>query len=216
MLRALRQPLHRCRHENQVAPLQLQVSLVSVGAQMFLGAIFFGWCNYCLVTASLSHMPEPFLLCKGIADGRNIKCGMEGLAAAFHKFSRYASKIGVFRLRPLLVTLALCSLLSAMNSLHVKRLSRPRSSQGFTKGKRIEPHKTKDYAKEKNDYRTRQEGGHRTLPQLPQDRQCQRYEETLLRQGLPSGTLWQLHLQCVGRTKHLLSSNILILSLWTI
>ena len=34
------------------------------------------------------------------------------------------------------------------------------------------------------------------FPQLPQKRKRQGHETAVLRQGLPVGTLWQLHLQC--------------------
>lgn len=48
----------------------------------------------------LSFLVETVLSCKGIADRRNVKWywhfRLEGLTAAFHKFSR-TSKIGVFR-----------------------------------------------------------------------------------------------------------------------
>ena len=88
-----------------------------------------------------------FLLCKGIADGRNVKCGIEGLAAAFRKFSRYSSKIWVFRLHPLLITLALFSLLSAMESLQVKKaVPATKLTRLHKREKELKPIKTKNYA----------------------------------------------------------------------
>lgn len=67
------------------------------------------WSHFFSCGCELEHHVRGFFLCEGIADGRNIKCGIEGLSAAFRKFSRCTSKIWVFRLHPLLITLALFS-----------------------------------------------------------------------------------------------------------
>lgn len=133
---------------------------------------------------------------------------LEGLTEAFRKFSRF-SKIGVFRPHSPASYLPY-SPLCPQSCLHIKRYSRPRSSKELHKREKyqISPIlNTRNYADKKNDYRARPESVHRPLSQLPQERKRQGHEKAVLRQGLPVGTLWQLHLQCFRRAKNLLSSN---------
>lgn len=123
---------------------------------------------------------------------------LEGLTETFRKFSR-SSKIGVFRPHSpasYLPYSPLCPqwLFARKTVFPAKKLKG--ASQ---KGKSIRFHqllKTRIYADKKNDYRARPESRHRPLSQLPQKRKRQGHETAVLRQGLPVGTLWQLHLQC--------------------
>ena len=90
-----------------------------------------------------------------------------------------------------------CLMLTVGRSLdlHVKRPALPKKlKRASQKGKKLKIQTFQDHASKKNDNRRRKTGRHKPFPEFPQDRECARHEEALLRAELPSGTLWRLHL----------------------
>lgn len=157
-----------------------------------------------LLTASRrASCPEGVFPCKHTADGRNTKCRLhfrrEGLTAAFRKFPR-ALEIWVFRPRSLASHLSYPPSCPQWDSARKTAFPATKPYGALQKGKELKPTtlKTSDYACKKNDNRTRAEGRHRPLPELPPYRERKRHEKDVLRQGLPFGALRQLHLQCIG------------------
>ena len=109
---------------------------------------------------------------------------------SLHKFPR-ASKIWVSRSGRFLHTCLFNPLSAVVTCTKNGQPCRRSSIELHKKGKELEPKHFKNHESEKNDNRRGQAGRDRPLPELPQDRQCPRYEKALLWRRVPiSAVLW--------------------------
>lgn len=90
----------------------------------------------------------------------------------------------VFRIFPLTSPLSYHPLCRSV-STHVKRFSRPKGSKELYKREKNQAFNSRNYESKKNDNRRGQASRNRPLPQLPQDRERRRNEETILWAKLP-------------------------------
>ena len=153
----------------------------------------YGWCLRKIIhilelsLVSIEPRQGGVFLCEVTADGRNVKCRY-----AFRLRLRSCLKNLGIPVWPLPPHLPFQSLVSAVVTCTKNGQPCRRSSiELHKKGKELEPKHFKNHESEKNDNRRGQAGRDRPLPELPQDRQCPRYEKALLWRRVPiSAVLW--------------------------
>ena len=152
--------------------------------------------------------------CKGTADGRERQVpaalSSGGLDGSLPQISACLGNLGIPS-APSRLPLVFSSLSSAVVP-RTEKVALPRSPERLHKREKnliSSTFKTSEYACKKNYNRTRGKGRHRPLSELPPKRKRKGHEKAVLRQGLPFGKVWQLHLQCFVRTADLLSGKCL-------